>query len=40
MRPDNVDTQVRLDGGSGSGQITLDSLDFHVTTTRLLPCPH
>ncbi|MEU8001851.1 DUF4360 domain-containing protein [Catellatospora sp. NPDC049111] len=40
VRPDNVNTQVRLDGGSGSGQITLDSLDFRVTTTQLLPCPH
>ncbi|GAA1403649.1 hypothetical protein ACFQZ4_04345 [Catellatospora coxensis] len=40
VRPDNINAQLRLDGGSGSGQITLDSLDFRVTTTRLLPCPH
>ncbi|GAB4057252.1 DUF4360 domain-containing protein [Catellatospora paridis] len=39
VRPDNINAEVRLDGGSGSGQITLDSLDIRVTTTQLLRCP-
>ncbi|GHJ43483.1 hypothetical protein Cs7R123_08250 [Catellatospora sp. TT07R-123] len=38
VHPDNINAAVRLDGGTGSGQITLDSLDIHVTTTNLLPC--
>ncbi|GAA2358628.1 hypothetical protein Cme02nite_34800 [Catellatospora methionotrophica] len=39
VRPDTINSQVSLDGSGGSGQITLDSLDLHVATTQLLPCP-